>query len=313
MTKALVSIVMPSLNQARFIKAAIDSVLTQDYARLELIVADGGSTDGTLAILQQRQQADKRLIWFSEPDSGPAEALNRALAKVCGTLIGWLNADDLYLPGAVTRAVNIFLANPLCLMLYGHGEHIDETGMFLHLYPTLPPDTSIEQFRQGCFICQPTVFFRRTLYQLLGPLDQSLKTAFDFDYWLRAFQAFEGRISFVDALQAQSRLHKNCITLRQRRTVILEGMQVLAKNFGHAPKEWVLTYLDERLAQTGDVPESDDLCLEMTEILNSAKPFLEPSEYAVLQETIRQRTQVQLDEMVLRMATYKIHSTNFDD
>lgn len=278
------------INQAAFIEAAISSVLSQEYTRLELIVADGGSTDGTLDILSRLQQADKRLVWFSEPDSGPAEALNRALAKVRGTVIGWLNADDLYLPGAVARSVDAFLANPLWLMLYAHGEHIDETGMFMHLYPTLPPDTPIEQFRQGCFICQPTVFFRRTLSEMLGPFDQGLKTAFDFDYWLRAFNAFTGRIGFVDTLQAQSRLHKDCITLRQRRTVILEGMQVLAKNFGHAPKEWVLTYLDELLAQAGDAPASDDLRFKMAEMLDSAKPFLEPYEHVVLQEKITQRT-----------------------
>ncbi len=266
-----VSIVMPSLNQVKFINAALRSVLDQDFRAVELIIADGGSTDGTCAVLERCAAQDSRLRWFSKQDSGPAEALNLALSQVRGSIIGWLNADDLYTPGAIRRAVESFSANQSSLMVYGQGEHIDEQGRFLNTYPTLPPDTPLEQFSQGCFICQPTVFFRRTLHLLLGPLDQSLKTAFDFDYWLRAFKAFEGRIGFVDALQAQSRLHKDCITLRQRSTVILEGMEVLSKTFGHAPKEWMLTYLDELLDQAGDAPVSDDLRSVMAEMLNAVR------------------------------------------
>jgi len=90
----LVSIVMPSLNQAAFIAAAVESVLSQSYPQLELIVGDGGSTDGTQAWLAQRQTQDARLRWFSEPDSGPADALNKLLRQAKGTLIGWLNSDD---------------------------------------------------------------------------------------------------------------------------------------------------------------------------------------------------------------------------
>jgi len=286
----LISIVMPSLNQAEFIEAAISSVLSQEYTRLELIVADGGSTDGTLDILHRLQQADRRLVWFSGPDSGPAEALNRAFAKVRGTLIGWLNADDSYLPGAVARSVYSFQANPLWLMLYGHGQHIDETGMPLHPYPTLPPGTHPEQFLQGCFICQPTVFLRRTLYLLLGKLDESLKTAFDFDYWLRAFKFFTGRIGFVDALQAQSRLHKNCITLRHRRTVILEGMQVLSKNFDYAPKEWVLTYANEVISGKISAEPSTTLRETSMSFLESVRSLLTVEDYNLL------RVQLKSDE-----------------
>jgi hypothetical protein len=131
-------------------------------------------------------------------------------------------------------------------MVYGQGQHVNAEGKYLSDYPTLPPTTSVKQFSEGCFICQPTVFFKRTMPLLLGQLDESLKTAFDFDYWLRAFIAFQARIGFVDEVQAYSRLHEDCITMKMRQVVMLEGMQLLAKYLGSAPKEWFLTYVDEK-------------------------------------------------------------------
>jgi len=274
-----VSIVMPSLNQARFLGTAIDSVLEQDYPRIELIVADGVSTDETLALLEARARTDPRLCWFSAPDNGPAQAVNRALDRARGILIGWLNADDVYAPGAVTRAVEALIAHPEWLMLYGHGEHIDTEGCVLESYPTLPPEAPFARFRDGCFVCQPTVFFRRTLWLLLGPLDETLQTAFDFDYWLRAFAQMPERIGFVDRVQAQSRLHADGITLRQRRSVMREGMAVLARHFGTAPPHWVRTYVDELV--DGGVPIRAEVCAKEVAqaFLDEVRPLLSPADY----------------------------------
>ena len=270
----LVSVVMPSLNQARFIRAATDSVLGQDYPNIELIVADGGSEDGTVDLLKARA-ADSRLRWFSSKDSGPAQAINSALAQVRGTVVGWLNSDDVFVMGAVRRAVDALQANQAWLMVYGHGQHIDSDGRLLNNYSTLPPSTPVAQFAEGCFICQPTVFSQRSMWILLGKLDESLKTAFDFDYWLRAFLAFPGRIGFVDAVQACSRLHDECVTLRLRRTVALEGMQVLARHLGSAPKEWFLTYVNELLAMPLDQRIIRDLRKHVIDTLAEARPWLE--------------------------------------
>lgn len=270
----LVSVVMPSLNQARFIDTAIDSVLGQDYPNIELIVADGGSDDGTVDLLRKRKAADVRLRWFSGRDSGPAQAINAALVHVRGTFVGWLNSDDVYAPGAVLRAVGALQANPAWLMVYGHGQHVDGAGKPLNNYPSLPPSTPITQFSEGCFICQPTVFFRRSIWVLLGKLDESLKTAFDFDFWLRAFKACPQRIGFVDAVQAYSRLHEECITVRMRRTVILEGMEVLARHLGSAPKEWLLTYVNELLAIHPDQRGVDDLKGHIADTLTEARQWL---------------------------------------
>ncbi len=189
------------LNQRRFLPEAVESVLGQDGVRLELIVADGGSTDGTQDWLAQRAQEDPRVRWHSQRDGGPAHAINWAMQQARGTVLGWLNSDDRYTPGALLRAVQALDAMPRALMVYGHGRHVDEFGYALDAYPTKPPGTSIAAFADGCFICQPTVVVRRTFLLLNGPLDESLRTAFDFDWWLRAFSRFPGRIGFVDALQ----------------------------------------------------------------------------------------------------------------
>ena len=282
----LVSIVMPSLNQVAFIPAAVESALSQSYPQLELIVADGSSSDGTQAWLAQRQTQDARLRWFSEPDTGPAEALNKALRQAKGTLIGWLNSDDLYTPGAVLRAVQALQGRSDCLMVYGQGEHIDASGAVLERYPTLAPPTPSSEFAKGCFICQPTVFFRRTMWLMLGKFDQELKTAFDFDYWLRAFARFSDRIGFVDAVQAQSRLHPDCITLRLRRTAILEGMQLLARHQGHAPKEWFLTYVNQLLALPPSQQGVGDLKAHIDETLAVAKPWLRPADLEALEREL---------------------------
>ena len=178
----LVSILMPTLNQAEFIADAIRSVLSQEYENLELVVMDGGSSDSTLAILAELASHDPRVRYYSKPDNGPAQALNRALAQARGTVIGWLNSDDLYVEGAVGSALTFLEANPDVLMVYGEGEHVDKAGVPYERYPTLPANTPISTFSKGCFICQPTVFFRRTMPLLLGQFDEKLKCSFDFEY-----------------------------------------------------------------------------------------------------------------------------------
>ena len=282
----LVSVVMPSFNQAEFLEASVASVLSQDYQNLELIVADGGSTDNSVALLQQMSAADKRLRWFSEPDNGPAEAINRALSRVRGVVIGWLNSDDLYTSGAISRAINALQAQPELLMLYGHGQHIDAAGQPLAHYPTRPPPQPLQSFALSCFICQPTVFFRRSMYVLLGPLDESLQTSFDFDYWFKAFSLFHSRIGFVNALQAYSRLHDSCITVSQRRAVVLEGVQLLARYLGKASVHWVLGYRDELVTGQAVLPEGCTIEQELANLLEEASACFEPGDLVQLQKQL---------------------------
>lgn len=285
----LVSVVMPSMNQPKFIDEAITSVLSQDYPNIELIVADGGSRQDTLDILARRQQQDRRLRYFSRPDRGPAHALNDAINAVRGTVIGWLNSDDLYAPGAIGRAIAVLSEQPRLLMVYGQGQHVNEYGAPIGTYPTLSPSTPVSKFREGCFICQPTVFFYRSARILLGALDEKLKAAFDFEYWLRAFCAFPDRIGFVDAVQAMSRLHDGCITMRLRRTVALEGMEVLARHLGSAPKEWLLTYADELLVRDAQESGAEDIEAHLREACVIASAWITPNELVELETALARR------------------------
>lgn len=242
----LVSIVMPTLNQSAYIQESTKSILSQSYENIELVVADGGSTDGTQSLLTSISYDDNRVSWISRPDSGPASALNSALNRARGTIIGWLNSDDIYADNAIQQAVNLFETHSEWIMLYGQGEHVDATGHTIAAYQTHQPNTeSITKFKNGCFICQPTVFFRSPMKLLLGNFDETLKAAFDFDYWIRAFKAFPNRIGFVDTLLAKSRLHETCITLMQRRQVYMESMSVITKHLGDPPSHWLISYADE--------------------------------------------------------------------
>ncbi|MGV3654289.1 MAG: glycosyltransferase family 2 protein [Noviherbaspirillum sp.] len=281
--RPLVSVVMPSFNQASFIEAAARSALEQDYPSLELVVADGGSTDGTVACLQALQaEFGPRLRWVSEKDAGPANAVNKALSMAAGGIIGWLNSDDLYGSGAVSRAVAFLEANPDMVKVYGEGEHIDAGGRTLNSYPTLPPSAGIAAFQDGCFICQPTVFLRREVFAEVGSLDEGIATAFDFELWLRAFRRFAGRIGHIAQVQAYSRLHADCITQRLRRQVAVDGVTVLARHFGKAPVHWVLTYLDELCASYpfGDTPA--DLRAHIDELVGQLKDCFDVDAQAAL-------------------------------
>ena len=112
----LVSIVTPSYNMARHLPATIESVLSQDYPRIEYIVVDGGSTDGSLEILERHRD---RLRWFTGKDKGPSDAAHRGFLEARGEIFAWLNADDIYLPGAVRTAVEYLAAHPDIDVVYG--------------------------------------------------------------------------------------------------------------------------------------------------------------------------------------------------
>jgi len=186
----LVSIVTPSYNQGRFIRETIESVLSQDYPHTEYMVIDGGSTDTTVAVLRGYGQ---RFFWTSEPDRGQAHAVNKGWMMARGEVWGWLNSDDLYLPGAVGNAVDYLVSHPDVGMVYGEAYHVSEEGIIIERYPTEPFDAS--RLGDTCYICQPTVFIRRTVVEDVGFLDESLNYCIDYDLWIRIAKRY--RIGYV--------------------------------------------------------------------------------------------------------------------
>lgn len=287
-----VAVVMPTRNQASFIEASIDSVMAQEVPGLRLLVQDGASTDGTPALLARLAERHAGLQWVSEPDGGPADALNRAfgraLADPAVQVIGWLNSDDLYTPGALSRALAHLHANPHDVAVYGEGEHIDLAGQAFERYPTRLPDTPLSAWADGCPICQPTMVLRREAVEALLPLDTGLRTAFDFELWLRLFKRFAGRIGCVRAVQAHSRLHAEGITLRMRETVAMEGLQVVARHLGSAPGHWLMTHVGEALAACPFDADADEVRKRLLGLAVQAEAWMAPGTVALLQRQMRQ-------------------------
>ena len=199
--KPTVSIVTPSYNQASYLEAALRSVLEQDYQPLEYLVVDGGSTDGSQAIIQQ--YANKLAWWVSEPDQGQADAINKGFKKATGEIVAWLNSDDLYLPGAVSAAVEIFEEHPEVGVVYGDAISADGEGRLLNELRAASWDVlDLLQFK---IICQPAVFMRRSALEAVGYLDPSYHFFLDHQLWIRL--AREYRLFHQADFWAVSRYH----------------------------------------------------------------------------------------------------------
>lgn len=198
----LVSIITPSLNQAAFIGAAIDSVLAQDYPQIEYLVVDGGSTDDTLEILKRYGD---RVRWISEPDAGQADAIDKGIRLTRGQVLAWLNADDLYLPGAVARAVAAFVEDADRALVYGQAQDIDMHGHVIGRSWQIEPWNMRRLLEFGDFIVQPAAFFLRSAYDAVGGLDRSLHYCMDYDLWIKLGQRYA--VQYLEEPLAQTRIY----------------------------------------------------------------------------------------------------------
>ena len=197
-----VSIVTPSLNQGLYIRATIDSVLSQGYPELDYVVLDGGSTAETLDILRSYGSG---LSWRSEPDAGQADAINRGFATAGGELIGWLNADDVYLPGAIAALVDAAAEDPDRALIYGGAEFIDAAGRPLGPCTQVRPYSREALLNELDFIVQPATLFSRSAFEAVGGLDASLRYCFDYDLWLKLSERYP--VAYLARTLAQVRLH----------------------------------------------------------------------------------------------------------
>lgn len=229
----LISVVMPSFNQAQFLPAAIDSVLSYDGA-VELIVMDGGSTDGSVSVLEH--YAPRLAHWQSGPDGGQAAAINAGFARAAGDVLCWLNSDDMHLPGALGRVMAAAGQRPRRFLRHGSAVHLRESPrLSVALAQAHPVDGG--RLLHDAVVVQPSAFWSRDVWQATGPLDESLHFAFDWDWFIRA-QA-HADFTHVDEVYAVYRLHEAHKTGsgggRRRREVC----EVVAR---HAPGDWVRRY-----------------------------------------------------------------------
>ncbi len=223
----LVSIITPSFNQVDYLERTILSVLGQDYANVEYIIVDGGSTDGSLEVI--RRYESRITSWISEPDLGQTDAINKGFNLASGEIIAWLNSDDTYLPGAIQEAVNFFDLHPEVGMMYGAAYYIDEDDRILAAYPSAPTD--YKGLRRGrTTISQQSMFFRRVIWSMVGPLDPTFYYAMDYDLWVRI--ASVTPISFHPVPLANFRLQSASKSLQEADRCWPEMMRVHFRDGG---------------------------------------------------------------------------------
>lgn len=190
-----ISILTPNFNGAKWLARGMDSVLTQELApgdSLEYIFLDGGSTDGSMGIAEAR--AARLAVLRQEQDHGPADALNQGLRMATGDLIGWLNADDVYRPGALAAALAAAKAHPQAAFFFGKCRIVNEAGGEIRGFPTFVKNACFPfscRFLIQCinYVSQPASWFRRTALEAAGGgLRMDFKAAWDYDLTLRLWR-----------------------------------------------------------------------------------------------------------------------------
>jgi glycosyltransferase involved in cell wall biosynthesis len=234
-----ITVITPSFNQARFLPQCIDSVLDQRYRNLQYLVIDGGSTDGTLDILRGYRD---RLAWKSERDHGQADAINKGLRAADGEIIGWLNSDDYYLPDCLARVIECFARHADAAMIYGRALMVDEQGDTIREYPTF--DFQRHDLRRKCYVCQPSVFVRRSVIHEVGPLNPALAICLDYEWWLRIGRSH--RLAFCDHVLAASRHYDATKTSARRLRALVEAGYLMREHFDRASWRWSAKWVAHR-------------------------------------------------------------------
>ena len=240
-----IAVAVPSLNQKRFLGAALDSLSGTEVAVLRAVL-DAGSTDGSRELIEAR--ASELAFWRSEPDAGQAAAVNEGIGRLClahpDTIeaVGWLNADDFFLKGGLDRLWQALVAHPDWLAVSGRAALASEDGMLVGEIPTEP--LSPARFARACTICQPATLVRRWAWERVGGLDASLDMCFDYDLWWRLSRL--GEIGHLNVIVAASRDHGETKTRRRRIQYFREATAIVRRETGAVPWHWYISEALER-------------------------------------------------------------------
>lgn len=239
---SLVSIITPVLNGIQYLELCLQSVLNQSYPYIEHIFVDGGSTDGTLAMLQGYQEKyPERIRFISEPDNSAGEAWNKGLKIAQGTILGWLGADDTYEPDAIRTVVDFFSLHQDTFFVFGQCNYIDEKGKIIGR-PRTKEFNLNEAINSVCYIPCPSAFYRREVIETIGLLDVR-ERGVELDYWIRVGKVF--RICRIENVLSNFRMHQNSFTCSKEAAKIYarEGYVVSRRHGGRLISRRFIVYL----------------------------------------------------------------------
>lgn len=230
----LVTVVVPSFNQGEFLDQALSSIFDQELA-VEVFVVDGGSSDNSLDVI--RKWEHRLSGWRSHPDAGQAAAINEGVGQGCAPFVCWLNSDDWFLPGGLSRLVAQLQNEPDAPMVYGRVWNVVDTTK--KRYPVWVEPFSEKRMALRCIISQPATLIRRSAWKSAGGVDARLHMAMDYDLWWRIHKTC-GVPNFIDEFIAVNRVHADTKTNTQRARHYREAMCVVRKHYGSVPLKWWL-------------------------------------------------------------------------
>lgn len=202
-----ISIITPCYNAAKYLRATIESVRNQPGVRVEHIVVDGGSEDGTVELLE----SSAGVRWISEPDKGQSDAFNKGLALATAPLIGWLNGDDIYEPGVLAKIVEYFRSHPDAAIVNAHLVRVDGEGNELEFLPAHSSKFWLTHFWFRWYgLNHPSTFYRREVFETIGQIDADLHYAMDYDFYLRAARRYD--FHDIDLLTTRMLVHPDAKT-----------------------------------------------------------------------------------------------------
>ncbi|PQO22147.1 hypothetical protein C2I36_14515 [Rhodobacteraceae bacterium WD3A24] len=244
-----ISVISPSFNQAKFIGRTISSVAKQNYAAKQHIIVDGGSTDGSVQLIEDAKSSHTHIETIIEPDRGQSDAINKGFRRADGEILAWLNTDDFYYDSAVLQKIaDAFRANPGIDIIYGRGQRLDTDGKVIREAWINRKIFTEWDFWKSLGILQPSLFFRRTVFDRIGGLEEHYNLQMDYDYWIRMAKA-GFKFKFINELLSCAVVHEDAKSTRDRQRQLSECISMLYHHFGELPAEWYDRLADFHVTQ----------------------------------------------------------------
>lgn len=273
------SIIMATYNAAEFFEESLRSALLQGYPDLEIVVIDGASADGTVDLIRKYEPWIG--YWVSEPDRGQSHATNKGFAAATGVWLGWLNADDTYVPGVLHR-LSSHLAHPENVdLIYGDVLYVDETGRSRDIFQPRP--FSMAAMAEGGLIHTPSVFWQRRLNALAGPMSEEYQVSADNDFWLRVVP--HARCEYVPGAMSTFRRHEGSKTIQAEYKLAQETYTMFCQYLEQEPYASAVSEKDKRRILGGFLWGAAVLLLRSGRTAEARQSFQEAIErYRLLDE-----------------------------